>query len=130
MAQEPRLFNPARQAIEDARKATRRARERNLTAVPTPSALRSPSLSQGRRTVGAMPRGGVPADFVPAHGTRARYNSRRYGCRCNRCRGANNAYMARYRHGDDHEPLASGSVGQQALSPGRSAGPVQPPLIR
>jgi hypothetical protein len=107
--EQERLFSPAPGARRDvvtrflgeARTATRRASERNLTAVPTPSALRSPSTSQPRRTVGGVPRGGQRRDDVPPHGTRARYNSRRYPCRQPCCRAANRAYMARYRHGDE-----------------------------
>lgn len=104
------MFNPSREAIAAARTATRRARERALTAVPTPSQIRrSPLMSQYARTIDPVPRGGRRSEVVPAHGTRARYNSRRYPCRDKCCREANARYMARYRGTDeDRAPAPAG----------------------
>jgi hypothetical protein len=105
----------SRAALVEARAAVRRARERGLTAVPTPSAItRSPAVSQAPGTVRAtMPRGGQHSP-LPAHGTRARYNHRRAACRCEACCAANTAYMARYRGIADRSRARVGQVQARA----------------
>jgi hypothetical protein len=93
------LFDTRAQALEAARAAVRRARERELTAVPEPS-LPGPGprpLKARERTIGAVTRGRV-AVAVPSHGTRARYNQRGEPCRCEACKAANARYMRGYRH--------------------------------
>ena len=99
MISQPPLLPPPEKPLAAARAAVRRAREKALTAVPTPSGLTPPGsapLSHPRPTVGEVPRG-RPAAPVPPHGTRARYNHRTDPCRCTRCRVANTRYIAAYR---------------------------------
>ncbi len=100
MAQD-QLFDLRGQAIRSARDAVRRAKERNLTAVPEPSLFPTGPrpLSVRERTIGAVPRGSI-AEPMPSHGTRARYNHKRLPCRCPRCCHANTEYIRSYRHRD------------------------------
>jgi hypothetical protein len=100
---------PSTRYLADARSAVRRARERALTAAPTPTSLRarspaaSPSVSQHPRTITDVPRGRV-AQPLPPHGTRARYNARHDPCRCASCKLANRAYMRSYRQAGPDGP--------------------------
>jgi hypothetical protein len=101
------LFDLRGRAIEEARTAVRRARERAGTAVPVPS-LPGPhprSVSYRAGTVEAVPRGAL-AQPAPAHGTRARYNLKRSPCRCRACCQANTRYIRSYRHRNDGPTLA------------------------
>jgi hypothetical protein len=97
---QPPLLPPPEAPLRAARDAVRRAREKALTAVPTPSSLTPPGsapLSHPRPTVEGVPRGRPAAPDPPPHGTRARYNHRAAPCRCTRCRVANTRYIAAYR---------------------------------
>jgi hypothetical protein len=107
------LFDLRGQHLAEARAAVRRARERDLTARPTPSTLgphpRSVSVRAG--TVEVVPRGSV-AQPPPPHGTRARYNLKRSPCRCTACCQANTRYIRAYRLRNDGPtlPLAGRNV--------------------
>ncbi|HEU5241179.1 MAG TPA: hypothetical protein VFU25_04135 [Ornithinibacter sp.] len=104
MIEQPRLIGPPERPLAAARDAVRRARERALTAVPTPSPPSwSPFVSQAASTLDEVPRGRPAAPDPPPHGTRARYNHRENPCRCTRCRVANTRYIAAYRARPRHD---------------------------
>ncbi len=96
---QPALFDSRKAALELARTAVRRAREQNLTAIPTPTLPgHGPRpMSARERTIGSVTRGRV-AVALPSHGTRARYNNRTNPCRCPECTAANARYMRGYRN--------------------------------
>jgi hypothetical protein len=111
------LFDLRGQHIDEARAAVRRARERGLTVVPTPSALPGPhprSVSVRGNTIVPVPRGSSP-DPAPPHGTRARYNLQRAPCRCSACRQANTVYIRGYRERTRHEGLTPLLAGRDVV---------------
>lgn len=107
------LFDIRGQHLAEARAAVRRARERNLTAAPSPSSLPAypRSVSYRAGTVEVVPRGST-AQPAPPHGTRARYNLKRSPCRCPSCCQANTRYIRAYRLRNDGPtlPLAGRNV--------------------